>query len=174
MTGLDLWSKEGAFNTLGLAHTGGMCKPAYSCLVTEFGTRKNHVHQLNNDYPPHNGFKLQKPAKNQIKKKFVNLTNFEYEAHTLTGNGSHVNLMKFAWNNLLNHINLSYFCRVLAIQNHCAPVDGRPDQNTEQPQRPQYGPQYPSAGFGTSFILAHEIGHSLGMRHDDHQGCTKV
>ena len=67
MTGLDLWSKEGAFNTLGLAHTGGMCKPAYSCLVTEFGTRKNHVHQLNNDYsPPHNGSKLQKPSKNQI------------------------------------------------------------------------------------------------------------
>ena len=109
MTGLDLWSKEGAFNTLGLAHTGGMCKPAYSCLVTEFGTRKNHVHQLNNDYSP-------RPP----------------------------------------------------------PVDGRPDQNTEQPQRPQYGPQYPSAGFGTSFILAHEIGHSLGMRHDDHQGCHKV
>ena len=96
--------------------------------------------------------------------------------HTLTGKGSYVNLMKFAWKNLLNHIKfkLPYFWRVLAIWNHCAPVDGRPDQNTEQPQRPQHGPQYPSAGFGTSFILAHEIGHSLGMRHDDHQGCHKV
>ena len=93
MTGLDLWSKKGAFNTLGLAHTGGMCKPAYSCLVTEFGTRKNR--QIN-------------------------------------GGGG----------------------------------DEKPEQNTEQ----SYG-QYPSAGFGTSFILAHEIGHSLGMRHDHHQGC---
>ena len=59
MTGLDLWSKEGAFDTLGLAHTGGMCKPAYSCLVTEFGTRKNHALHLNNDFntdgkPPQN------------------------------------------------------------------------------------------------------------------------
>ena len=37
----------------------------------------------------------------------------------------------------------------------------------------QHG-QYPSAGFGAAFILAHEIGHSLGMRHDHHNGCHKV
>ena len=85
MTGLDLWAKEGAFNTLGLAHTGGICEPRYSCLVTEFGTKKNH--------------------------------------------GADSNIS---------------------------------------------GAQYPSAGLGTAFVLAHEIGHSLGMRHDDHQGCAKV
>ena len=35
--------------------------------------------------------------------------------NTLTGNGSYVNQMKFAWDNLLNHIKLCYFWRVLAI-----------------------------------------------------------
>lgn len=39
LTGLDLWAQQGSFNTLGLAHTGGICQPRYSCLVTEFATQ---------------------------------------------------------------------------------------------------------------------------------------
>ena len=40
------------------------------------------------------------------------MTNFEYEAHAVTGNGSYVNLLKLAWKNSLNHIKLTYFWMV--------------------------------------------------------------
>ena len=43
------------------------------------------------------------------------LTNFEYEAHPMTGKGYRVNLLHFGWKNLWNHIKGTYFGRVLAI-----------------------------------------------------------
>ena len=33
---------------------------------------------------------------------------------------------------------------------------------------------YKTRSFGSTFVLGHEIGHSLGMRHDDYLGCDKV
>ena len=33
---------------------------------------------------------------------------------------------------------------------------------------------YQTRSFGSTFVLGHEIGHSLGMRHDDYLGCDKV
>ena len=50
------------------------------------------------------------------------LTNFEYEAHPMTGNGSHVNPLKLARKNSWNHIKWTYFWQVLAIWNHCGRV----------------------------------------------------
>ena len=31
---------------------------------------------------------------------------------------------------------------------------------------------YQTRSFGSTFVLGHEIGHSLGMRHDDYLGCA--
>ena len=76
----------------------------------------------------HNWANLQKPAKHLIG-KFVkmtdrtcacnSLTNFEYEGHTMTGNGNYVNLLKVSWKNLWNHFGWTYFRRVLVFWNHC-------------------------------------------------------
>jgi hypothetical protein len=59
--------------------------------------------------PAHIWAKRQKPAKNKIE-KFVKLTDptctfndlasFEYEAHSMTGNGSYLNMLEFARKNL--------------------------------------------------------------------------
>ena len=48
------------------------------------------------------------------------LTNFEYQAQAMTGNGNCMNLLKLVKKNLLNHIKGTYFWWVLAIWNHCA------------------------------------------------------
>ena len=49
------------------------------------------------------------------------LTSFQYEVHTLVGNGNIVNLLNFAWKNSWNHIKLTYyFWRSYVIWNHCA------------------------------------------------------
>ena len=43
------------------------------------------------------------------------LKQFEYEVHTMTGNGSYDYLLKLAWKNLWNHIKWTYFWLVLDI-----------------------------------------------------------
>jgi hypothetical protein len=58
---------------------------------------------------PHSWANSQKPAKVKVE-KFVkltdhtyvcnDLTSFEYEAHTMTGNGSYLKMLEFAWKNL--------------------------------------------------------------------------
>ena len=64
----------------------------------------------------------------EIQKLIINsyacnsLTDFEYEAHALIGNGNYVNLLRLAWKKLWNHIKWTYFRWVLAILNHSAPV----------------------------------------------------
>ena len=50
-----------------------------------------------------------------------NLTSSEYDVHGMTGNGSYLIIQKLAWKNLWNHFKLTYFWRVLAVWNHCAP-----------------------------------------------------
>ena len=40
---------------------------------------------------------------------FNDLTSFEYEAHSLTGNGSYLNMLEFARKNLWNHSKWTYF-----------------------------------------------------------------
>ena len=72
-----------------------------------------HSSPLPPPLPSHSWTKSQNPVKNLIQ-KFVkptdhtcacnDLTSFEYEVHTMTGNGSYVNLKKLAWQNSWNHI----------------------------------------------------------------------
>ena len=48
------------------------------------------------------------------------LTNFKFEAHPITGNGSWVNFLKFAWKNSWNLTKWTYIWGGLAIWNHYA------------------------------------------------------
>ena len=76
----------------------------------------------------HSWVNCQKPAKIKVE-KFVkltdhtcvcyDLTSFEYDAHIMTGNGSYLKMLEFAWKNSWNHIGQTYYRLVLAIWNHC-------------------------------------------------------
>jgi hypothetical protein len=52
------------------------------------------------------------------------LTNFVSEVYAMTRNGNQLNLLKFVWQNLWNHVKWYYYWQVLAIWNYCAAHSG--------------------------------------------------
>ncbi|KAI5635750.1 metallo-peptidase family m12B reprolysin-like domain-containing protein [Phthorimaea operculella] len=124
---------------MGLAPVGGFCFPAHACVVSEFGT----TDVFGRPYPSA-GFTSVYILAHQIGHKSVDIPIF------LT-----LNTLFF-----LNGVTMG----LAPVGGVCLPAHAC--VVSEFGTTDVFGRPYPSAGFTSVYILAHEIGHNLGMHHD--------